>query len=221
VRSQARYAGPATLVLEREPETPHEPDSVADAPLVGFDAFLPDHRVYGWVRLTADRLTDILNAHAKLTLVNAQLERLEDGRVEWREHLRLERRGLLAVRAGGPRGDPARRQQLRLHPLVVQSGPYLIGGFAHARHGVGPIEEIESRPPMIPLSTGWIEHWAGGQRHRQWAGTILFNRLLVDAIELVSEADLEFGVTTFPIRSGAGRGVHPGPAAAEPWSDDP
>jgi hypothetical protein len=194
--------GPTTLVLERVPEAPHEPDSVADAPLVGFDAFLPEHRLYGWIRLAADRLTDILNAHSELTLVNVQLERLADGRVEWLERMRLDRDSLLAVRAGGPRGDPARRQHVRLHPLVVQSGAYLIGGYLHARLGTGPIEEIESRPPMVPLSTGWLEHWLDGHRQRQWSGTILFNRTLADAIEPVGEGDLEFGVTSYPIRPG-------------------
>lgn len=193
--------GPPTLVLERVPEAPHEPDSVADAPLVGFDAFLPDRRLYGWIRLAADRLTDLLNDHAELHLVNVQVERLADGRVEWLEWVRVDRASLLAVRAGGPRGDPARRQHARLHPLVVQSGPYLIGGYLHASLGVGPLEEVERRPLMVPLSTGWLEHWIEGRRHRQWAGTILFNRTLADAIAPVGEEDLEFGVTSYPIGS--------------------
>lgn len=219
VSSKPPRAGPPTLVLERFPEAPHEPDFVADAPLVGFDAFLPEHRVYGWIRLAADRLTDILNANPELLLVNVQLERLEDGHVEWREELRLSRDGLLAVRAGGPRGDPARRQPRRLHPIVVQAGPYLIGGNIHAHHGVAPLEEIEGRPPMVPLSTAWLEHWADGRRHRQWAGTILFNRTLVDAVELVRDADLEFGATTWPIHAGSRTG--PAQVDREPWADEP
>lgn len=198
--SPRSHAGPGTLILERQPESPHEPDSVADAPLVGFDAFLPDRRIFGWIRLEADRLTDILNAHAELLLVNVQLERLADGRVEWEEELRLDRASLLAVRAGGPRGDPARRQPTDRHPLVVQSGPYLIGGFLHARVGDSPIQDIERRPPLVPLSTGWLEHWIDGHRHRQWAGTILFNRALVDTMKVVREDDLEFGVMSHPIR---------------------
>lgn len=195
-------AGPTTLVLERQAESPHEPDSVADAPLVGFDAFLPDRRIFGWVRLEADRVTDILNEHAELMLVNAQVERLADGRGEWLEQVRLGRDDLLAVRAGGPRGDPALRQRSRLHPLVVQAGPFLVGGYLHARIGVDPFVEIDKRPQMIPLSTGWIEHWIDGRRQRQWAGTIVFNRALADAIELVGEEDLEFGVTSHPLRVG-------------------
>ena len=212
--SPRSHAGPGTLILERQPESPHEPDSVADAPLVGFDAFLPDRRIFGWIRLEADRLTDILNAHAELVLVNVQLERLADGRVEWEEELRLDRDSLLAVRAGGPRGDPARRQPTSLHPLVVQSGPYLIGGHLHARLGVRPVDDIERRPQLVPLSTGWLEHWVEGHRHRQWAGTILFNRALVDAIEVVREDDLEFGVMSHPIRPATAGITEPEPPLA-------
>ena len=191
---------PVTLVFESQAETPSEPDSVADAPLVVFDAFLTDHRVYGWIRLTADRLTDILNSPAELRLVNVQLERLPGGRLEWHESLVLDRDRLLAIRAGSPRGDPVRREHLRLHPLVVQTGPYLIGGFLHARPGIGHRAEIEGRPPMVPLSLGWIEHWVAGRRRAQWPGTIIFNRGLADALELVNDEDLEYGVTSYPFQ---------------------
>jgi hypothetical protein len=191
-----------TLVLESRAEAPNEPDSVVDAPLIAFDAFLTDHRLYGWIRLTAARLTDVLNSQAELTLANVQLERLTDGTMEWHERLVLDRDRLLAVRAGGPRGDPVRREHLRRHPLVVQSGPYLIGGYLHARPRIGPLEEMGRRPSMVPLSLGWLEYWVGGRRRAQWPGTIVFNRLLVDAIKVVSETELEFGVTSHPIIAG-------------------
>jgi hypothetical protein len=196
-------AGPATLVLETLPEAPSEPDFIADAPLVAFDAFLADCRIFGWIRLAADRLTDVLNSQPQLTLVNVQLERFRDERREWLERLVLDRDRLLAVRAGGPRGDPSRRQQLRQHPLVVQSGPFLIGGFLHAPPGVEPHAELEARPPMVPLSMGWLEHWVAGQRRAQWAGTIIFNRAEVAELAVVREEDLAFDMTTYPIRVGA------------------
>ena len=212
--SPSSIGGTTTLVLERQAESPHEPDFVADAPLVGFDAFLPDVRVFGWVRLEAGRITDILNLHSELILVNVQVERLADGCVEL-ERMRLERDNLLAVRAGGPRGDPSLRQRSRLHPLVVQSGPFLIGGYLHARIGVDPLEEIDHRPQMVPLSTGWLEHWIDGRRHRQWAGTIVFNRALVDAIRLVGEGGLEFGLASYPIHPEAPGAANPGSAFAD------
>jgi hypothetical protein len=124
--------------------------------------------------------------------------------MEWHDRLVLDRDRLLAVRAGAPRGDPARREHLRLHPLVVQAGPYLIGGFLHAHPGVEPRAEIESRPTMVPLSLGWLEHWVDGHRRAQWPGTILFNRRLVDAMDVVTEEDLEFGLTSYPIQAATG-----------------
>ena len=207
-------SGPMTLVLETRAEAPSEPDFVADAPLVAFDAFLADHRVYGWIRLSTDRLTDVLNAQSELTLHNVQLERLPGGRLEWHEQLVLDRDRLLAVRAGGPRGDPARRQHLRLHPLIVQSGPFLIGGFLHAPPGTTPHDEVEGRPPMVPLSLGWLEYWADGHRRAQWSGTILFNRGLADAIDVVREEDLALDAMAYPIRSaGSDAGSLEPPAA--------
>jgi hypothetical protein len=197
--------GQATLVLERSPEAPCEPESVVDAPLVGFDAFLVDHRIYGWVRLSTDRLTDLLNAHAELTLVNAQVERLSDGRLAWHDRLVVARDQLIAVRAAGPRGDPARRLRTRLFPLVVQSGSFLMGGYLHAPPGVTPLAEVAARPLMTPLSSAWLEYWRDGHRHDQWVGTIVFNRDLVDAIEVVGDEDLEFGMVPWPLRGHATR----------------
>jgi hypothetical protein len=181
------------------PDSPHEPESVADAPLVGFDVFLPDRRIYGWIRLEAARLTDVLNADPEFALMNVQVERLANGRVESHEGIIVRRDGILAVRAGGPRGDPARRQELRRHPVVVQSGPFLIGGYLHAHHGVEPFDEIAARPVMIPLSDAWLEHWIDGRRGEQWVGTILFNQDLATTIRLVTEADLDFGMTSYPL----------------------
>lgn len=201
MRSTVRPRGSTPLVLETLAESPSEPDFVADAPLVAFDAFLTDQRVYGWIRLDADRITDILNAQTRITLVNVQTEGLPDGRSGWHDEVVLDRDRVVAVRAGGPRGDPALRRHVRLHPLVVQSGPYLIGGFLHAPPGVAARDDIGARPPMVPLSLGWLEFWSGGDRRAQSAGTIIFNRQLADAMEVVTEDDLLFGATRYPIRA--------------------
>jgi hypothetical protein len=92
---------------------------------------------------------------------------------------------------------------LRLHPLVVQSGPYLIGGYLHARPDAQPLDETQERPAMTPLSRGWLEYWTDGVRRDYWVGTIIFNRALADAVEIVPEEALEFGATEYPIRAGA------------------
>ena len=189
VSSPPRLRRP-TLFLERSPEAPHEPEFFVDAPLIGFDAFSIDQRIFGWVRLSADRLTDLLNAHEEIELDNAQIEQLTDARVAWIDRLVVNRDQLIAVRASEPQGDPARRQRLRLHPLVVRAGSYRIGGYLHARPGLAPLAEVGDRPTMIPLSSAWLEYWVNGRREAQWVGTILFNRDRAESIEVVWEGDL-------------------------------
>jgi hypothetical protein len=179
------------LFLEHLPEAPHEPESVVDAPLVGFDAFFIDQRIFGWVRLSADRLTDLLNAHEEIDLDNAQLEQLTDERVAWIDRMVVIRDRLIAVRAGGPHGNPAMRQHVRLHQLAVRAGSYRMGGYLHARPGVAPLAEVRDRPTMIPLSSAWLEYWVDDRRKGQWVGTILFNRDRADSIDVVRERDLD------------------------------
>lgn len=187
----------ATLFLEALPDGPNEPDSVADQPLVGFDAFLVDAHIHGWARLSDARLTDLLNGHLELKLVNAQLERLVDGRPGWHQSLTLRRGQLVAVRAGGPRGDPSLRRHARLHALAVRSGPFLVRGYLHAAPGTTPLDEVAARPSFVPLSMASLEYWAAGRRRSEWGGTILFNRELAETIRVVGDEDLEVGALTW------------------------
>ena len=179
-----------TLVLESTPTVPDEPESVADHPLVRFDAFTVEYRVFGWVRLSAARLTDVLNAHDGVELVNAQLEGHLGGDAQRIDGLVIRRSDIVAVRAGEPRGDPSMRQRARTHPLRVTTRPYRIGGYLHATPGADPLAELAARPPFVPLSLAWLELWRGGRRVGEWPGTILFNRLLAQAIEVVPEEAL-------------------------------
>ena len=186
--------GCLSLVLERVPEALMEPEFAAEAPLVSFGAFAADYVAFGWVRLQADRLTDLLNDHPDLRLLNAGVEDLRRGETTALDEIVLRRDELIAVQAGGPRGDASLRQRTRAHPLVVQSGPYLIEGFLHAAPGVAPMTSVQERPSMIPLTSACVEYWTDGQRKRQWVGTIIFNRELADWIEPVVVDDLEYGL---------------------------
>jgi len=182
---------PPMLILERLPEGPSEPESVVDAPLIGFDAFSVDQRIFGWVRLSADRLTDLLNAHERVAVANAQVHHLVHERTTWIDGIVLSRPQLVAVRAGEPVGDPTKRHRTRLHAVTVRAGAYRIRGYLHARPGVAPLTEISGRPTMVPLSSAWLEYWRGGRRVAQWVGTILFNRDLAESIDVVGEDEVE------------------------------
>jgi len=177
------------LVLERVSEEVHEPEFVATLPLVGFEAFVPDGRVFGWVRLDADRLTDMLNTHEELLLVNVLIEHLDGATVTADEAI-VRRGELIAVRARGPRGDAARREPTLAHPIIVESGPYLIGGHLHAAPGANPMLRILGREPMVPLTAAWITYRGDTDPRLQLVGTIIVNRELATRIERVTEEEL-------------------------------
>jgi hypothetical protein len=179
------------LVLERVAESVHEPEFVTDAPLVSFEAFVAEHRVYGWVRLDADRLTDLLNAHDELLLANVLVEHLGSGRSISADEAMVRRSELIAVRASGPRGDAALRRETVPHAVVVESGPYRIGGFLHAAPGIAPELRVHGGEPMVPLTEGWIELRSEDAITRRRVGTIIVNRDLAESIELAPDGDAE------------------------------
>ena len=174
-----------SLVLERGSEDVHEPEFVSDVPLVSFEAFIARYRVFGWVRLDADRLTDLLNAHSELRLVNVMVEHLGDGDTFSADEAIVRRDELVAVRASGPRGDAARWRNTEPHAVLVEAGPFRIGGHVHSLPGVDPAARIRDGEPMIPLTEGWIEHRSAGGRQRRRVGTIIINRELAARIEPV------------------------------------
>ncbi len=182
--------GRLLLVLQPTAEEVFEPDAVSDAPLVHFIAYGVHHRVFGWVRLRADRLTDLLNAHEDLHLAEVEIESLEDGITRSVDEIVIPRRELIAVHATGPRGDPALRQRTRTHPMAIQAGNYLIGGHVHVDPGADPIASVGGRPSMLPLTDAWIEYWSGGERRHQSTGTIVVNRDETDWIRVVTDEDL-------------------------------
>jgi hypothetical protein len=182
--------GRLQLVLQRTAEDVFEPDAVADAPLIRFAAYVADRRVFGWVRLHEDRLTDLLNAHDELHLVDVGLESLPNGWPGTVDEVIVARRDLIAVQASGPRGDPNRREATRAYPIAVGSDCYVVGGYLHVPNGVDPMANARSRPPMIPLTDASIEYWIHGRCEHQASGTIIVNRDRADWIRLVTHDDL-------------------------------
>jgi hypothetical protein len=182
------------FILQRTREEVFEPDSASDVPLIQFVAFATHHRVFGWVRLRADRLTDLLNTHEELLLTDVEIESLEHGATRSVDEVLIRCSELTAVHASGPRGDEARRRLTRSHAIAVQSGNYLIGGYLHAPPGSDPIASLGERPPMVPLTDAWIEYWSGDKRTQQSSGTIIVNRERVDWMRVVSDADLSDGL---------------------------
>lgn len=182
--------GRLQLVLQHTAEEVFEPDAALDVPFIRFAAYVGNQRVFGWVRLHEDRLTDLLNDHEELHLLDVGLESLPNGWPGTIDEVIVRRRDLIAVQASGPRGNVTRRQPTRTHPIAIQSGSYLICGYLHVPPGVDPLSSARTRPPMIPLTNASIEYWVHGKREHQASGTIVVNRELADSIKVVTHEDL-------------------------------
>lgn len=163
----------------------------APLPLVEFVAYAEDCILSGRVRLHADRLTDMLNHHDEIDLVDVMVERLDGlGAVQVQEVL-VRREEILLVHATGPRGSQARRQRTRQHPLSMRLGPYEVRGNLHALPGTDPLLAIRRRRPMVPLTDAWIEYLAGGEHQRRRVAGLVVNRDQIDVISHALDESIE------------------------------
>ncbi len=184
------------VAFQRSGAEPADPQSDSDRarsphPLVDFVAYAEDCVLSGRVRLSAERMSDLLNAHEELELVDVMVQRLEGaGAVEAREVV-IHRDEILFVHAAGPRGVPGRRRRTLMHPLAMQIGPYHIRGYFHHLPGSQPLVAIRRRQPMVPLTDAWVEYDEGSRHHRHRVGAIVVNREQIDWIGTATEGDME------------------------------
>jgi hypothetical protein len=157
---------------------------------VEFAAYAEDCRLFGFYRLHHDRLSDALNDASDYELVDVMVVRLGDGVGSQAKQFVVSRDELLAVRAAGPRGDPARRARRRPSPVTIQTGPYRIHGYIHGTPGADPLQDIRRRRPMVPLTESWIEYESLGAMHRARTGTIIVNRFLMDSIRIAHDDEI-------------------------------
>lgn len=182
----------------RAPELPaaaaEEPEQLEAVPGLGreveFAAYAEDCRVFGFMRLTADRMTDALNDADEYSLTDVMIVRLDDAMATQVTDLTVQREELLAVRAAGPRGDPARRSRRRPYSITLKTGPYVIHGYVHGLPGADPIQQIRRRKTMVPLTESWIEYQSGGENHRARVGTIVVNHELWDWVRLSRDEEI-------------------------------
>jgi hypothetical protein len=161
-------------------------------PEVEFVAYADDCRLFGHLRLSGDRLTDMLNEYEEYILVDVLAESLTDGTEAETTEILVARDELLAVEATGPRGSGDRRVRTRQHPMALKAGPYFVQGYLHAQLGLDPMITIRRRGPMVPLTSAWIAYTSGGIRDVHEATTLLVNRERTDWIAPVADEDRAF-----------------------------
>ncbi|MBA3234931.1 MAG: hypothetical protein H0T59_02920 [Chloroflexi bacterium] len=157
---------------------------------VEFAGYAVDCRVFGFMRLEGDRMSDALNDADEQALTDVMLVSLADGSTSQATRMIVARDEVLAVRAAGPRGNAERRTRRRPYPVTLQTGPYVVHGYVHGPPGADPISQVRSRKPIVPLTEAWIEYRSAGADHRARVGTILVNRELWDWIRLSKDEEV-------------------------------
>jgi len=181
---RSRLRAPLQILLRASPVAGQEDASSdpAAAPLVGLTVYAGDSVAFGYVPLTAARVTDLMNEHEDFEFADAYLRSLEDGRGLTLRTIVIARPEIFAVGVAGPRGDPRRRRRTRPIPVELQVGPYEVRGNIHVVPGIDPISSFRTRRPMIPLTEATVEWEASdGRQIAQW-GTVVVNRLLTEWI---------------------------------------
>lgn len=172
------------------PAPPEDEARHAGTREVEFSGYTEDCRVYGFLRLAGERLSDALNELEEIRLHSALLVALSDNRaVELRELL-VARDELIVVRASGPRGNAARRVRTRPSPVAVKAGPYIVRGYVHAPPGGDPLRRFRTNRPMVPMTGAWIEYEANRVPHRARVGPVIVNTAFIDWVNHAKDTDV-------------------------------
>jgi hypothetical protein len=170
--------------------TPPAGDDTGRTREVEFSAYTEDCRIFAFVQLASERLSDALNADDEFRLQSVLLIALEDNRaVELRE-LVVARDELVVVRASGPRGNAARRIRTRPSPVAVKVGGYLVRGYVHVPPGADPLRRLRTNRPLVPMTEAWIEYTAAGVEHRARVGPVIVNTTFLDWAERATDTDV-------------------------------
>jgi hypothetical protein len=184
-----------SLIFDRGADGPDatgtaDPGAAVLHPLVDFVAYADDCTLSGRIRLRSDRLTDMLNDHEELQLVDVMVQSLaaREG-VEVREVI-VPRDELLLVHATGPRGDQSRRTRTRQTHVAISAAPYQVRGYLHAAPFLDALAGLHRRGPMVPLTEAIIDFAIAGEWQRQRVGTLIVNRGRIDHITEVPAHDI-------------------------------
>ena len=169
---------------------------------VAFVAYGEDCILSGRTVLDADRLSDMLNANDEYALVGVTVERLEDGMPLQVEEILVSRSELCLVHASGPRGDATRRRHTLPKHVAMKVGPYEVRGFLHGLPGADPVDSIQRRKPMIPLTNARIEYVVAGEHRADDVETVILNRDGIEWVAVVEPDRPMFVVRTKTLEAG-------------------
>ena len=157
-----------------------------------FEGFAGDCTIAGKMTMFGERLTDFLNGQERFRIHHVVCHSLADGHAAEVDSLSVERNELLCVVATGPRGNEKQRISLSTARLQVSIGPYLILGRLHTAPGSDVMATVLKREPMIPLTSATIAYEQAGEIVARDLPTVIVNRMQVDWITPISDAQTIF-----------------------------
>ena len=159
-------------------------------PMVELTVYAGDSVAFGWLALTADRVTDLMNDRTEFEFVNTFVQSLDDSHGLQVRTVVVARTEIFAVAVAGPRGDPTRRTRTRPMPVELRVGRYDVSGNIHVVPGTDPIIGFRRRRMMVPLTEATIEFDSPNGRMLARFGTVLVNRDLTDWIGPATRSDV-------------------------------
>jgi len=194
LRDLGRRLGRGGLPPTTEPDEPVEPLPPPQLDVTAYTdpAVLRGHLEFSGV----DRLTDALNAADSFLLADVEVEALADGAVTHAAVVRVARDDLVAMAAGGPRGDPSRRVRTQAQAVTIQSGPYALTGRVHALAGADPIGSLKRRRVMVPLTEAQVVFAVAGRPRFDSMDLLIINRDLIDVIQGPQDGSAPPGAVT-------------------------
>jgi hypothetical protein len=156
---------------------------------IPFSAYADDCTVTGEVSLEADRLSDLLATTEAFDVGRAAFQALDDGRVVEADEATIRLDDLCIVAATGPRGRLDRRLWTRQFPARARLGPYTVYGYLHGAPTTDPFKTADRRA-IVAISSSVVEYDRCGTRTSDRAEAVLLNRVKIDVLEPVSEAEL-------------------------------
>ena len=159
---------------------------------IAFEGYAGDCTITGKMTMFGERLTDFLNGQERFRIHHVVCHSLVDGHAAEVDSLSVERNELLCVVATGPRGNEKQRISRSTARLQVSIGPYLILGQLHTAPGSDVMASVLKREPMIPLTSATIAYGQGGEIVARDIPTVIVNRMQVDWITPISDAQTIF-----------------------------
>lgn len=166
------------------------PGAAVLPPLVDFVAYAEDYTLSGRIRLRSDRLTDMLNDHEELQLLDVLVQSLAGREAAEAREVVVPRDEMLLIHATGPRGDQARRTRTRPTHVRIVTGPYQVRGCLHTAPFLDALMALHRRGPMVPLTDAVIDYPIGDEWQRVRVGTLIVNRTAIDHITETPEHDM-------------------------------